>query len=54
MSPMREQCPWLGAAIALHYALFPRFAFTTTPGPAMRIAGMVLIAFGLFTPVKVF
>lgn len=38
---------YLGAAIALHDALFPLFAFTSAPGPAMRIAGAVLIAFGL-------
>jgi len=39
---------YLGAAIALHYALFPLFAFTPAPGLAMRIAGAVLVAFGLF------
>jgi protein-S-isoprenylcysteine O-methyltransferase Ste14 len=39
---------YLGAAIALHYALFPLFAFTVAPGPVMRIAGAVLIAFGVF------
>jgi protein-S-isoprenylcysteine O-methyltransferase Ste14 len=38
---------YLGAAIALHYALFPLFAFTSTPSLAMRIAGALLIAFGL-------
>jgi protein-S-isoprenylcysteine O-methyltransferase Ste14 len=39
---------YLGAAIALHVVRFPLFAFTPTPGPVMRIAGSVLIAFGLF------
>ena len=34
---------YLGAAIALHFALFPLFAFTAVPGLAMRIAGAVLI-----------
>ena len=38
---------YLGAAIALHYALFPLFSFTSAPSLAMRIAGAVLIAFGL-------
>jgi len=38
---------YLGAAIALHYALFPLFAFTSAPSLVMRIAGAVLIAFGL-------
>jgi hypothetical protein len=38
----------LGAAIALHSALFPLFAFTPAPGLAMPVAGVVLIAFGLF------
>ena len=36
-----------GGAIALHDTLFPLFAFTPTPGPAIRIAGAALIAFGL-------
>jgi protein-S-isoprenylcysteine O-methyltransferase Ste14 len=40
---------YLGAAIALQYALFPRFAFTPVPGAAIRIAGAALIAFGLAT-----
>ncbi len=38
---------YLGAAIALHYSLSPLFAFTSGPGLAMKIAGAVLIAFGL-------
>ena len=38
---------YLGAAIAVHYARFPLFAFASAPGPAIRIAGAVLIAFGL-------
>ena len=39
---------YLGATIALHYALFPFFAFTAAPGLGMRIVGAALIAFGLF------
>ena len=38
---------YLGAAIALHYALFPLFAFTATPGLALRLVGAALAAFGL-------
>jgi protein-S-isoprenylcysteine O-methyltransferase Ste14 len=38
---------YLGAAIVLHYALFPLFAFTTVPGLGLRVAGAALIAFGL-------
>jgi protein-S-isoprenylcysteine O-methyltransferase Ste14 len=38
---------YLGAAIALHYALFPLFAFVSDPGPAWLIAGAVTIGFGL-------
>ncbi len=38
---------YLAAAIVLHYALFPLFAFTTHPGLALRLVGAVLIAFGL-------
>jgi protein-S-isoprenylcysteine O-methyltransferase Ste14 len=38
---------YLAAAIVLHYALFPLFAFTAAPGPALLIAGAVLTAFGL-------
>jgi len=38
---------FLGAAIALHDAFFPRFAFTPDPGIAIRIAGSALIAVGL-------
>ncbi len=38
---------YLGAAIVLHYALFPLFAFTAAPGPALPIVGAVLAAFGL-------
>ncbi len=38
---------YLGAAIVLHYALFPLFAFTATPGPVLPIVGAVLAAFGL-------
>jgi len=38
---------YLGAAIALHYALFPLFAFTVAPGPALLAAGAALTALGL-------
>ncbi len=38
---------FLGAAILVHYALFPLFAFTAAPGPAQLIAGAALIALGL-------
>jgi protein-S-isoprenylcysteine O-methyltransferase Ste14 len=38
---------YLGAAIVLHYALFPLFAFTSVPGLALRLPGAALIAFGL-------
>ncbi len=38
---------YLGAAIALHYALFPLFAFAADPGPALRLAGAALIGLGL-------
>jgi protein-S-isoprenylcysteine O-methyltransferase Ste14 len=38
---------YIGAAIVLHYALFPLFAFTATPGLALRLVGAVLAAFGL-------
>jgi len=38
---------YLGAAIALRYVLFPLFAFTATPGLALRLVGAALAAFGL-------
>ncbi len=38
---------YLCAAIALHYALLPLFAFTSAPGLAMRIVGAALIVCGL-------
>jgi hypothetical protein len=38
---------YLAAAIALHYCLFPRFAFTATPGPALILPGSGLAALGL-------
>jgi protein-S-isoprenylcysteine O-methyltransferase Ste14 len=38
---------YLGAAILLHHALFPVFAFTAAPGPALLVAGAALIALGL-------
>ncbi len=46
---MKSKMTVMGVAplIALHYVLFPLFAFTSTPSLAMRIGGAVLIAFGL-------
>jgi protein-S-isoprenylcysteine O-methyltransferase Ste14 len=38
---------YLGAAIVLHRVLFPLFAFTAAPGPALLIAGSTLLALGL-------
>ena len=38
---------YLAAVIALHYLLFPLFAFTSRPGPALAIAGAALIAIGM-------
>jgi protein-S-isoprenylcysteine O-methyltransferase Ste14 len=38
---------YLGAAIVLHYVLFPLFAFTANPGPVLLIVGAALAAFGL-------
>ncbi len=38
---------YLAAAIVLQAVFFPLFAFTATPGTALRIVGAVLIAFGL-------
>lgn len=38
---------YLGAAIALHYILFPLFAFAPAPGPGLLVAGAALIALGL-------
>ena len=38
---------YLGAAVLLHVTLFPTFAFTAAPGPALVIAGAALLALGL-------
>jgi len=38
---------YLGAAIALHFASFPRFAFTPAPGAAIRVAGAAMMGIGL-------
>ncbi len=37
----------LGAAIALHYARFPLFAFSPAPGLGMLVAGGLLLALGV-------
>jgi len=38
---------YLAAAVVLHAVFFPRFAFTASPGTALRVIGAVLIVFGL-------
>lgn len=38
---------YLAAAVVLHFRMFPRFAFTRTPGAGLRLAGAALLGVGL-------